>query len=393
MRLPATFVDCFTGFPFRWERMVIEGAGCGDGCFGRLGAMRIKVRTVLVVWLARRSVDGGAGEGARRSQPPVLRFTDRMAGFRLGYVANCLSLGITASHTCRVANATARRLNELTAQNLAELEQILLFNEAHGIEVFRIGSALIPLASHPVNRTRWWTTFRRDFERIGRIAQRSQQRLSMHPGPEAASLSSMHPRVRHATVRELIYSTLVLELLGQGLDARVVLHVGGAAPDRERALRNAHRFLERMPADATRRLVIEHDDRIWSAREVLPLATEHGLPFLADTLHNSVLPSSPVISVGELLSSSARSWHALGLRPKFHVAAQRKGARPGAHSERISDKVLREVLAELRDDADLMLEAKDKDLALLQLRTALARRGIRETSLRAVTQPQAGAPE
>jgi UV DNA damage endonuclease len=42
------------------------------------------------------------------------------------------------------------------AMNLEELERILLFNEAHGIEVSRIGSSLVPLTpvrigtgSHP----------------------------------------------------------------------------------------------------------------------------------------------------------------------------------------------------------------------------------------------------
>jgi UV DNA damage endonuclease len=314
-----------------------------------------------------------------------------MAAFRLGYVAHCLSRGLTASHTCRLATATPARLNALTAQNLAELERILLFNEAEGIQVFRIGSALVPLASHPVNRTRWWRTFGRDFAQLGRIASRSGQRLSLHPGPEAASLSSARASVRRAAVRELLYASRVLDLLGQELHGRVVLHVGGAAPDRPHALAQAHRFLDRLPDEARRRLAIEHDDRIWSAREVLPLAREHGLPFLADTLHNAVLPSTPVLPRAELLSTAARTWHALGLRPKHHVASQRRGGRPGAHARRISDAALRGVLDDLRDDADLMLEAKDKDLALLQLRAALARRGIVEGRLSPLAAPDGGA--
>ena len=41
--------------------------------------------------------------------------------YRLGYVANCLTLGVGASHTCRIAGATPERLEALTAQNLEEL--------------------------------------------------------------------------------------------------------------------------------------------------------------------------------------------------------------------------------------------------------------------------------
>jgi len=287
---------------------------------------------------------------------------------RLGYVANCLTLGITASHTCRVASATPRRLAELVAQNLEELEQILLFNEAHGIELFRIGSSLVPLASHPVNRTRWWRTFARDFDRLGRIAARSRQRLSLHPSPAGASLASIHPRVRAAAVAELVYSTRVLDLLGQGPDARVVLHLGGAAPDRTAALVASRRFLDEMPDDARRRIALEHDDRIWSAREVLPLAREHGLPFVADTLHDAVLPSDPPLSSAALLDAAASTWHALGLRPKYHLASQRAGARPGAHAEGIDERDWDALGRALRHPADLMLEAKGKDLALFALR-------------------------
>jgi UV DNA damage endonuclease len=288
--------------------------------------------------------------------------------YRLGYVANCLSLGIGASHTCRLAGATPERLASLVAQNLEELEQILLFNEAHGIHVYRIGSSLVPFASHPVNTLPWWRTFASTFERLGRIARRSGQRLSLHPSPAGASLSSQHERVRQAALLELRYGARVLDLLDQGPEARVVLHVGGAAPERAVALQNAHRMLDEMPADLRDRLVVEHDDKVWSAREVLPLALEHGVPFLADNLHNDILPSTPPLPLPELLRASARSWTQLGLRPKFHLASQRPGGRPGHHADRILPQDFEAMLAALPGPADLMLEAKEKDLALFALR-------------------------
>jgi UV DNA damage endonuclease len=296
-----------------------------------------------------------------------------MERFRLGYVAQSLTLNLSASRTCRVANATPVRLLELIETNLKELEEILRFNEKNGIQVFRIGSGLVPLASHPVNELHWWRTFARDFERIGGIATRSGQRLSMHPSPAGASLSSARPEVHEASEKELIYATRVLDLLGQGPEARVVLHVGGAAPDRATALATAHRTLDAMPDDARRRLVIEHDDRTWSAREVLPLAREHGLPFLADTLHNAVLPSTPVMSTAALLKAATATWKALGLRPKHHLASQKPGGPPGAHADYIDPEDFRAAIAALPAPGDFMLEAKEKDRALFALRRIAAR--------------------
>lgn len=298
-----------------------------------------------------------------------------MQPFRLGYVANCLTLGIGASHTTRLANATPERLEALIERNLAELERILLFNEQHGIEVYRVTSSLVPYASHPINRLPWWRTFRRDFERCGAIAARSRQRLSFHPSPAGASLASARPEVRAAAVEELRYATRVLDLLGQDADARVVLHLGGAAPDRTTALASADRFLRDMPDDARRRLAIEHDCRIWTAREVHPLAVAHRLPFVADTLHNEVKPSDPPLETRELLRLAASSWRTLGLRPKHHLASQRPGARPGAHADYIAEEDWLALATALEEPADLMLEAKEKDRALFALRERIAGRG------------------
>jgi UV DNA damage endonuclease len=295
-----------------------------------------------------------------------------LSTYRLGYVANCLSLELGASHTCRLAGATPERLEALIEQNLAELEQILLFNEARGIELFRIGSSLIPFASHPVNKLQWWRKYARDFDRLGHIARRSRQRLSLHPSPAAASLTSVHQRVRDAAIEELRYGARVLDLLGQGPEARVVMHLGGAAPSRPEAVENGHRMLDAMPEELRNRIVIEHDDKTWSAREVAPLAREHGLPWLADNLHNAIKPSEPEMPLAELLRESAASWRALDLRPKFHLASQKPGGRPGAHSDRIDPNDFRAVVEALDGPADLMLEAKDKDLALFALRQEAA---------------------
>jgi UV DNA damage endonuclease len=295
-----------------------------------------------------------------------------LSTYRLGYVANCLSLELGASHTCRLAGATPERLEALIEQNLSELEQILLFNEAKGIELFRIGSSLIPFASHPVNKLQWWRKYARDFDRLGHIARRSRQRLSLHPSPAGASLTSVHQRVRDAAIAELRYGARVLDLLGQGPEARVVLHLGGAAPSRPEAIDNAHRMLDAMPGEIRDRIVIEHDDKVWSAREVAPLARAHGVPWLADNLHNAIKPSEPELTLAELLRESAASWRALDLRPKFHLASQKPDGRPGAHADRIDPSDFRAVVEALDGPADLMLEAKDKDLALFALRQQAA---------------------
>jgi UV DNA damage endonuclease len=167
-----------------------------------------------------------------------------------------------------------------------------------------------------------------------------------------------------------------------------VLHLGGAAPDRATALDTARRFLDTMPDDSRRRIAIEHDDRIWRAREVLPVAREAGVPFVADQLHNAVLPSDRPLSTRELFDLAAQTWYALGLRPKYHIASQKPGAKPGAHDDGIHPEDWSEIAGSLHHPADLMLEAKGKDLALFALR----RLGVVESSRSAPDRAITSAP-
>ncbi|RKG71613.1 UV DNA damage repair endonuclease UvsE [Corallococcus sp. CA054B] len=307
-----------------------------------------------------------------------------LSTYRLGYVAQSLTLGVSASHTCRLATATPQRLEALAAQNLEELEQLLRFNAEHGIHLFRIGSSLIPFGSHPVNTLPWWKTFAGTFATLARIARQTQQRLSLHPSPAGASLSSRHERVRDAAIAELRYSARVLDLLEAGPECRVVIHVGGAAPSRPEALDAAHRMLDTLPEELRQRLTIEHDDKVWTAREVLPLAREHGVPMVGDNLHNAVLPSDPPMSVEELVREASATWRALDLRPKFHLASQKAGGRPGAHSDLIVPADFRAMVAALDGPADFMLEAKEKDRAVFALRReAMSQRPPRGQGARA----------
>jgi UV DNA damage endonuclease len=291
--------------------------------------------------------------------------------YRLGYIAQCLSGGWTTSHTCRIANATPQRLEQLIAKNLSDLEKILTFNESQQIFLFRIGSSLVPYASHPVNRLPWWNTFEKDFAAIGELARRSGQRLSLHPSPAAASLSSYKENVQKAALAELRYSSQVLDLLGQDLQARVVVHLGGAQPSKPVALENAHRFLEGLPFETSRRLALENDDRVWTAREVLSIAKNHGLPMVADSLHNQVLPSSPQLSLAELIHLASQTWSNLGLRPKYHLASQQPATKPGTHAPWVALQDAQEIIFALDCPADFILEAKEKDRALFALRLAL----------------------
>ena len=71
----------------------------------------------------------------------------------------------------------AERLRDLIGANLDALEAILHWNHAHGIEVFRLTSNLIPFGSHPANELAWWEEFQPRFAQLGAFVRASGMRL------------------------------------------------------------------------------------------------------------------------------------------------------------------------------------------------------------------------
>ena len=101
---------------------------------------------------------------------------------RLGFVASVLTENISTSRTCRLKNATPPRMRELIRENLDALGRVVDFLERRRILLYRITSNLVPFASHPVNRLRWWDEYSDDFTALGRRFRSLGIRVSTHPG-------------------------------------------------------------------------------------------------------------------------------------------------------------------------------------------------------------------
>jgi UV DNA damage endonuclease len=297
---------------------------------------------------------------------------------RLGFVASVLSENLTTSRTCRLSNATPLRLRELTAENLATLDQVLTFLDRHEIGLYRISSNIIPFASHPINTVRWWKDFASDLRHLGARIRRLGVRASMHPG-QYTVLNSPSPAIVASAVAELVYQARLLDALDTDRSSKIVIHVGGLYGGTEADA--IGRFIERarkLPKNVLERLVIENDDRLFDADEVLIVHRELGIPVVFDWLHHQANPCAR--PVADVLRDVFATWTAADGRPKIHMSSQAKGGPPGAHAD---DVAASDVLAFLRvaPEArfDCMLEAKEKDRALLRLRKALRRRGVVET--------------
>jgi UV DNA damage endonuclease len=299
---------------------------------------------------------------------------------RLGFVASVLSEGISTSRTCRLRNATDERIRELIAENLSALDGVISFLERHRIRLYRISSNLVPFASHRVNTVRWWDEYADALNRLGARIRQAGVRVSTHPG-QYTVLNSPHPEIVAAARAELVYHALLLDRLGVGPDCKIVVHVGGRYGGSEgEAMQRFITAVTELPHEVRRRLVVENDDRLFDAVAVLAVGRRSGLPVVFDWLHHRANPCRRPIE--GVLAEIFATWAAADGRPKVHLSSQAADGPPGAHAEFVDAEDMMDFLQAAPGlQFDCMLEAKQKDRALLRLRQQLAARGIVETEV------------
>lgn len=285
---------------------------------------------------------------------------------RFGYACISELTGLTTSHTCRLDSVTPERLRALIAQNLDSLQRILEHNVKNGWLLFRIGSGVIPFASHPVNQLNWWEEFARQLRAIGVYARTNNLRLSMHPG-QYTVLSSPDAKIRAAARAELEYAARFLDALGIDSSNKIVLHIGGAYDDKVAAVERFSAQVRQLPMNVKARLAIENDERIYNAAEVFAIARRNKLPQVFDNLHHAANPAP--IPLDELLPQIFATWRKRDGIPKVHFSSQAHGERTRKHAEYADPAEFARWLSIWRGagEFDVMLEAKAKDRTLKQL--------------------------
>ncbi len=290
---------------------------------------------------------------------------------RVGYA--CISLGCDEARCQRTTvlrNATPEKLRSLIHANIDGLQEVLRYNEGHGLRLFRIGNAFIPFASHAVNTLEWWSDFGWRLREVGRWARSHGHRLSFHAS-HFTILNSVQPEVAEASLADVEYMGRVLETMELGPEHKIILHVGVKSPTREEAVDRFARAVDRVAPEHRRHLVIENDDRYYSVEETIEVSRRTGLPVVVDVLHHAVIPGQWAgMPCAELLDRVFQTWAPEMGAPKIHFSSQDPDKKPGAHAYGIDRDELERFLTDtrsLKQDFDIMFECKGKDLAVREV--------------------------
>ena len=290
---------------------------------------------------------------------------------RLGYA--CLAVGVpgTEQKSCIMKNATTERLMDLFWANLNALENIIRYNIRMGIRLFRISSGLIPFGSSPVNSLPWWDMYSSWLETIGNKIKSHGIRVSMHPG-QYTIINSHDEQIVQRSIEDLNYHARVLDSLCLGPEHKLILHVGGAYNNKVLAAERFMRNFERLVEAVRSRLVLENDDKCFTAGDVLQIAKKLQIPMAYDTLHNAVNPCDPNLGDADWIGLCRETWHEKDGPQKIHYAQQAPGKSPGSHSESIDPEEFLIFFERVKNmELDIMLEVKDKNLSVLKCMRAI----------------------
>lgn len=292
---------------------------------------------------------------------------------KIGYA--CLTVGVptTQLKTTRKANATPERLTELIANNLKAMENMIDYNIAHGIKLYRISSDIIPFGSDfETNQLDWLSLFDDDFKRIGLKIKEHDIRVSMHPG-QYTVLNSQDSGVVERAIDDLTYHTGFLDALGVDGSHKIILHIGGVYGDKNSAMDRFVEVYETLDAAIKKRLIIENDDRSYTIEEVLAISERTGAPVVYDNLHNACNPSDPTVTDAEWIEKVQKTWKPVDGPAKIHYSQQRDGGRKGAHTQTIYIEPFMDFYHSVESlGVDIMLEVKDKNLSAIKVNLAIS---------------------
>lgn len=286
------------------------------------------------------------------------------------------------------------RLIEIVRHNMEALARQLdwLATRPAGERMMRISSNLLPAYTHP--STRWMymepelrALVEEGLAAAGRLAQRADIRLSMHPG-QFCVLATTREMALENSIEDIEHHTDVMRWMGltggwHRRGAHINVHGGGKSA----GIATFRTNLPRLSLEARGLLTVENDEVSFGLDDLLPLADE--LPIVLDLHHHWLFSGGEHIEPEDpRIETIQASWR--GVRPVVHLSQPQEDRLAGhpadllpdleglmadgltprdlrAHSTRLWNRAINSWAARHLSWADIEIEAKGKNLAVMDM--------------------------
>lgn len=260
------------------------------------------------------------------------------------------------------------KLSRLCLENADALLAALQFCADNGIGCFRVNSQILPIKTHPahgyeVDDLPDGVEIIRRFKACGKIVQKRNLRTCFHPD-QFVVMNSQRFEVVDSSIRELEYQAEVAEWIGADV---INIHGGGAYGDKQKALADFARNLDRLSDGARKRLTIENDDKIFTPADLFPICKSTGTPLVYDVHHHRCNPDG--LTVEQATRKALATWDR---EPLFHISSPLEGwagPKPERHHDFIDVEDFPTCWRE--EKITVEVEAKAKEVAVMKFKTEL----------------------
>lgn len=294
---------------------------------------------------------------------------------RFGYACLNVTLGKRGGFRSMIKRTWEEKglphASRLIVENLETLCGIIEWNNQNGIKLYRMSSDMAPWASeYEFEQLPDWHLIRGLFEKAGQIAASGGQRITFHPG-QFNCLTSPRDHVVQNCIRDLRIHGEIMDMMNlpRSQESKINIHLGGAFGEKEAAMDRWCKNFELVPENVRCRLTVENDDKAncYNTSDLYQVWQRTGVPTVYD-FHHAKFCRSPGMTERDELRLAASTWPE-GIRPVTHYsesASVREGREVAAtaHSNFVDGPVNDWGL-----DIDCVVEAKAKELAVIQLTT------------------------
>ena len=262
------------------------------------------------------------------------------------------------------------RLSALCLANAESLMTSLAFCHENGIGGFRINSQILPLKTHPeigynIEDLPDAARIVDHFKACGRFSGKHTIRTTFHPD-QFITLSSPRPEVIERSIADLRYQAQVAEWVNADV---INIHAGGVHGDKPATLMRLQQTIDRLPASVRQRITLENDDKSYTPEELLPFCAQLGIPMVYDVHHHRCCKDN--LSIEEASRLAMETWDR---EPLFHISSPAHGwqaPNSRSHHDYINVDDFPQIWKSM--DVTIEVEAKAKELAVIQLMKALSR--------------------
>jgi UV DNA damage repair endonuclease len=319
----------------------------------------------------------------------------------------CKFIPYLPEHDVKQLNATSTTIAWLNRQPRDRAYERLLEIAHHNCEAYtrvfeimhtwpvhlrqiRLGSEMLPAYTEPTWRHFWQLpdvrkTWEQDLAKLGARAREYDIRLSQHPG-QFVCMASEREDVVTRSIEEFEYHVDVAKAMGYGSTwhdhgYKINIHVSG-----RQGPQGMLAALNKLSPEARNLITLENDEITWGIDAVLQLADQ--VAVVLDLHHHYIYTGEYIQANDDRIKKVIDSWR--GVRPIIHYSASREDVlighsiidRPNlntllasgykksklrAHSDFMWNKALNEWAYEHWQWADVMVEAKRKNLASFEL--------------------------